>query len=178
MTTKESGITIEDLMTYAQQAQEAGNKYKVSGDQHIMHLLACVAREAESAFGEKGLEMTHLAVSRFGEERGKRIAGLVKQDGKPLTLMNFFLYGDLDTSGNEMIPELINGELHVRVNRCRLADKLKESGLEDYGKNYCIPVDIAVLKGYNPKLQIEVKSQITQGADCCQFIYRQPQGAV
>ncbi|UCD56623.1 MAG: L-2-amino-thiazoline-4-carboxylic acid hydrolase [Candidatus Hydrogenedentota bacterium] len=172
------GITADDLVAYAQKSQELGNKYKVSGGQHVMHLLASMAREAESEFGEKGLEMVGQAVRHFGEERGQCIARIVKDSGKPLTLMNFFLYGDMDISGNEMVPELVNGELHIRVLRCRLADRLKELGLGEYGKHYCMHIDLATLRGYNPKLQLEIKSQLTLGDDCCLFIYRQPREAV
>ena len=172
-----AGITMEDLASYAQQAQEAGDKYKVSGDQHVMHLLGSMAREAEFRFGDEGLEMVRRAVERFGEERGRRVARIVKQEGKPLTLMNFFLHGDMDVSGNEMVPELVDGKLHIRVTRCRLADKLKELGLEEYGKQYCIAIDIAALRGYNPRLKLETRSQITRGADCCLFVYEQPKGA-
>jgi hypothetical protein len=178
MSIKQSGIPFEDMLSYAQQSQEVGQRYKVPGDQHLMHLLSAVAREAEASFGKKGLKMVEHAVTVFGEERGRRIAEMVKQDGKPLTLMNFFLYGDLDTSGNEMVPEFVDGELHVRVMKCRLFDKLHELGLEKYGKHYCRPIDKAVLRGYNPRLELEVKSQISGGADCCSFVYRQPPDAI
>ena len=177
MSEANGGITVDDLMAYAQQSQELGNTYRAPGEQHLMHLLGSVAREAESRFGEEGLEMVQEAVRRFGEERGRLIAQTVREAGKPLTLMNFFLYHDMDTSGNEAVPELIDGELHVRVLRCVLADRLGEFGLEEYGKHYCIPIDLATLRGYNPRLEIEIKSQLTSGADCCLFVYRQPRGA-
>lgn len=172
------GVTLDDLMAYAQQSQELGTKHKVIGEQHLMHLLASVAREAGSRFGNDGLDMVGEAVRRFGEERGRHIARTVRDAGKPLTLMNFFLYHDMDTSGNETVPELVEGELHVRVFRCVLAERLKEFGLEEYGKHYCMPIDLATLRGYNPKLEIEIKSQLTRGADCCLFVYRQPPEAV
>jgi hypothetical protein len=178
MAQKEGGIPFEDIMSYAKESQEAGTKYKVPGDQHLMHLLSAIAREAEAAFGEDGLLLVERAVARYGEERGRRIAKLVRKDGKPLTLMNFFIYGDLDTSGNEMVPEFIDGELQVRVTKCRLFDKLHELGLQKYGKHYCRPIDRAILRGYNPRLELEVKTQISGGADCCLFVYRQPPGSV
>lgn len=171
------GVTMDDIMEYARQSQEVGKKYKVAGEKHLMHLLAAMAREAEAEFGEKGLEMVERAVARFGEERGARIAGTVREQGKPLTLMNFFLYGDLDTTGHEMTPELVVGEFHIRVFKCSLEERLKELGLQEYGKHYCIPIDIAILRGYNPKLQLEIESQLTRGGECCHFIYRQPKGA-
>jgi hypothetical protein len=169
---------MEDLLAASQEIQETGNTYKVPGDQHIMHLLASLAREADVEFGHKGLDMVGRAIVRFGEERGQRIARLVREASRPLTLMNFFIFGDLDVSGNEMTPELVDGELHIRVTRCRLADKLKELGLEKYAEHYCKYIDVALLNGYNPKLQLEVKSQLTRGGDCCHFIYRQPSGSV
>jgi hypothetical protein len=174
----EEGITVADLMNYAQKSQELGKKYKVAGERHLMHLLASVAREAESELGEQGLEMVRRAVARFGEERGARIAQTVREAGEPLTTMNFFLHSDLDASGHEMTPELVDGEFHIRVFKCSLDDRLKELGLEEYGKHYCVPIDIAILKGYNPKLQLEIESQLTGGGDCCHFVYRQPREAV
>jgi hypothetical protein len=172
------GITSEDLISFAQQRQELGDEYKVPGEQHLMHLLGAMAREAESVFGERGLEMVGRAVDHFGEERGRSVARVVTGAGKPLTLMNFFLYGDMDTSGNEMVPELVGDELHIRVHKCIFADRLKDFGLEKYGVHYCNYIDTATLRGYNPKLELEIKSQLTSGAECCHFIYRQPQGAV
>lgn len=177
MTESAGGITMDDLMEYARQSQEVGKKYKVAGERHLMHLLAAMAREAQSEFGEKGLEMVERAVARFGEERGARIADTVRERGKPLTLMNFFLHSDLDTTGHEMTPELVDGEFHIRVFKCSLEERLKELGLQEYGKHYCIPIDIAILRGYNPNLQLEIESQLTRGGDCCHFIYRQPEGA-
>ena len=177
MSKPKSTVTANDLMAYARESQELGAKHKVSGEAHLMRLLAAVAREAETEFGEKGLEMVERAVARFGEERGNRIAQTAKDAGKPLTLMNFFLFSDLVTTGHEIVPELVDGEFHVRVNKCSLADRLTELGLEQYGKHYCIPIDLATLRGYNPKLEIEIKSQLTSGADCCLFVYRQPRGA-
>ncbi len=177
MTDTNSGITMDDLMAFARQSEEIGSAYKVPGEQHLMHLLGAIARQGESEFGEKGLEMIGRAVDRFGEERGQCVAHTVKEKGKPLTLMNFFLYSDMDTSGNEMVPKHVGGELHIRVHKCIFADRLKDFGLEQYGIHYCKYIDIATLRGYNPKLQLEIKSQLTGGADCCHFIYRQPEGA-
>jgi hypothetical protein len=177
MSEPKSTVTMDDLMTYAQESQELGTKHKVPGEAHLMHLLAAVAREAEAAFGVEGLDMVERAVAAFGEERGRRIAQTARDAGKPLTLMNFFLHSDLVTTGHEVVPELVDGEFHVRVNKCSLADRLTELGLEKYGKHYCIPIDIAILKGYNPKLQLELKAQMTLDADHCHFVYRQPPGA-
>ncbi len=177
MNKAEDGITMDDLMEYARQSQEVGTRYKVAGEKHLMHLLASIAREAEAAFGEEGLEMMERAVVRFGEERGARIGATVREQGKPLTLMNFFLHSDLDTSGHEVMPELVEGEFHIRVLKCSLEERLKELGLQEYGKYYCIPIDIAILRGYNPKLHLEIESQLTRGGDCCHFIYRQPKGS-
>ena len=178
MSESKSTVTMDDLMAFAQESQELGTKHKVPGEAHLMHLLAAVAREAEGEFGEKGLEMVERAVARFGEERGRRIAQTAKEAAKPLTLMNFFLFSDLVTTGHEIVPELIDGVFHVRVNKCSLADRLTELGLEKYGKHYCKPIDIAILRGYNPRLQLELKAQMTLDADHCHFVYRQPPGAV
>lgn len=178
MVQEKNNLQLQDLLDYARESQEVGGKFKVSGDQHVMHLLASVAREAEESFAEKGLAMVERAVARFGEERGRRIAQLVKKDRKPLTLMNFFLYSDLDISGNEMVPEFVEGELRIRMMKCRLFDKLREFDLQEYAKHYCRPIDLAVLHGYNPRLELDVKTRISEGADCCLFVYRQPKGSV
>ena len=178
MSEAKSTVTMDEVMAYAQESQKLGAKHKVAGEAHLMHLLAAIAREAEAAFGTEGLEMVERAVARFGEERGRRIAQTAKEAGKPLTLMNFFLHSDLVTTGHEVVPELVDGEFHVRVNKCSLADRINELGLEKYGKHYCLPIDIAILKGYNPKLQLELKAQMTLDADHCHFVYRQPPGAV
>ena len=178
MDNNESGISMEELIAFANESQEMGKRHKVPGEKHLMHLLASIAREAEARFGADGIEMVEQAVARFGEERGRCVAQKVKDAGRPLTVTNFFLYSDLDTGfGIEKTPELVDGEFHTRVSRCGLNDRLAELGLEKYAKHYCIPVDIAILKGYNPKLKLEIKSQLTREADCCHFVYSQPPGS-
>ena len=178
MSKSQAGITMEDLMYYAQQVQEVGQKYKDPGDQHIMHLTAAMAKQAEAAFGEKGLEMVGRAVTSFCEARGRHIAKIVSKAGKPLTLMNFFIHYDLKMDDIELAPEIVNGELHVCVSKCGPADKLKQWGLEQYGIHYCLYSDEAILRGYNPKLSLEITSRLVSGDDCCRFIYRQPAEAL
>ncbi len=178
MNNAQEGINVEDLVYYAEQTEKIGKKYKDPGDQHIMHLTAAMAMEAQAAFGEKGLEMVGRAVSRFCEARGRRITRIVAGEGKPLTLINFFLYYDLEMDDIELAPEIVNGELHVHISKCGPAEKLKQWGLEQFGIHYCLHSDEAILRGYNPKLSLEITKRLTSGDDCCRFIYRQPAKAI
>jgi hypothetical protein len=135
-------------------------------------LFCTISEVIVSRFGEKGKEAMVEAVKKYGEERGKRIAKLVKSQGKELNLENFFIYGDFDSRANlTYSPNLVEGNLEICVTECPFDKGCKEWGKREYGKIYCEYVDKAILKGYNPNLVLEVLSNMTKGDEKCVLRY-------
>jgi hypothetical protein len=135
-------------------------------------LFCSVAEEIINQFGDKGRDAIIQAVKKYGEERGRRIAKLVKSLGKELSLKNFFIYIDLDIRKTAKYrPKIVDGKAVVVIRECVFCNGCKEWNKLEYGKIYCEHIDTAVLKGYNPDLVIEVPSILTRGDDRCVLRY-------
>jgi hypothetical protein len=59
----------------------------------------------------------------------------------------------------------------VQVVQCPWAEAWKDNDLLPFGRMYCLEIDQALVKGFNPELKIDVKSTQTNGADHCDFVY-------
>ena len=112
------------------------------------------------------------AVEKYGEERGKRIAKLVKSMGKEPDLKNFFIYGDFDSRANlTYSPNLVEGNLEICITECPFDKGCKTWGKEEYGKIYCEYIDKAILRGYNTNLILDVPANMTKGDEKCILRY-------
>ena len=152
--------------------KEVGNKYKSHFFSMFSQLFCTIAEEVITQFGNKGREAIVESVKKYGEERGRRVAKIVKSEGKELTLNNFFIYSDLDSSSiNKVKLNIADGNLEVIIRDCIYFTGCKEWEKLDYGSIYCDSIDISTLKGYNPALTIEILSKLTKGDKRCVFRY-------
>jgi hypothetical protein len=151
---------------------EVGKKYKTHFFAMFSQLFCTITEEVINQFGDKGREAIAKAVVNYGEERGRRIAEVVKSLGKELNIKNFFIYGDLDSSSIvKMKPKIVDGNPEIVIRDCVFCNACREWDKEDYGKIYCEYVDEAILKGYNPELILEIPSRMTMGDKKCHFRY-------
>ena len=151
---------------------EVGNKYKTHFFAMFAQLLCTIAEEVINQFGDDGREAIAKAVIKYGEERGRRIAELVKSLGKELNLKNFFIYSDLDSrSILKYKPKIVDGNPELIIRDCVYCNACREWGKEEYGKIYCEYVDVAILKGYNPDLILELPARMMLGDKKCHFRY-------
>jgi hypothetical protein len=110
-------------------------------------------------------------VQNFGRARGRRIADHVRRQGKPLTLKNWLIYSDIDSSNFDPHPDLQNDDLVVNAGNCTFWNAAREFGLGELAKIYCRYVDYAILEGYNPDVKLVLDDRHHTGADHCTFRY-------
>lgn len=152
--------------------RDVGNKYKSHFFEMFAQLFCTIAENVIREFGDKGKDIIAISVRKYGEERGKRIAELVKSLGKELTLKNFFIYSDLDAKSTlKYKPKIVNGNLEIIGRECVFCNACQDWNKLEYGKIYCEYIDTSILKGYNPNLKIEVPSTLTSGGKKCILRY-------
>lgn len=166
------GFSNDDLIEILNGQKAVGNRFKSHFFSMFSQLFCTIAEEVITEFGEKGKEVIGNAVKTYGEERGKRIAELVKSLGKEPNLKNFFIYGDLDSKSTlKYKPKIVDGNLEIVGRDCIFCKGCKEWDKLDYGQIYCEFIDKSILKGYNPDLKIEVPSTLTKGDKKCILRY-------
>ncbi|MFB0563608.1 MAG: L-2-amino-thiazoline-4-carboxylic acid hydrolase [Candidatus Lokiarchaeia archaeon] len=149
-----------------------GTKYKTHLFSMFSQLFCTITEVIISRFGNEGKQAMIEAVEKYGEERGRRIAELVKSLGKETDLKNFFIYGDFDSRANlTYSPNLVEGDLEICITECPFHKGCKAWEKEEYGKIYCEYIDKAILRGYNPKLVLKVPSGMTKGDEKCLLRY-------
>ncbi|TET56954.1 MAG: hypothetical protein E3J52_11075 [Promethearchaeota archaeon] len=147
---------------------EVGNKYKINLFNFFARLFCTLTEEVISQFGEKGKETIINAVEKFGERRGQEIAEIVKSLGKELTLKNYFIFSTFDGDQTTKYKiNIVDGNVELIIRQCVFCDGCKDWDKLEYGKIYCDYIDEAILKGYNPKLKIEVPNMLTKGDKSC-----------
>jgi hypothetical protein len=136
-------------------------------------IFATLAREVVERFGDEGRVAVIAAVRKFGEERGRRMAGRAACEGRANDFAAYLLFSDLDTSYHQMVPEFGEGELRVTITYCPFAAACQEWGLAEYGKYFCQEIDAALMRGYNPeRYETVCERNLTDGAESCVIVYR------
>lgn len=136
-----------------------------------------LAKEIEKQFGLKGREAIRQGIKNFAYERGQEVREKTLKQGQPLTIKNFYNNFDspLADAGFKMTMKLREWDGEAEVNYCPFAEIWKEMGEEDLGKIYC-EVDEAMLKGYNPSLELQRPENILDGHKKCVFYWRKKKG--
>ena len=134
-------------------------------------LARAVMQRADPAVGEA---VVRLAVRRYGEQRGRRMALRAGADGQPLTMDNYLAYGEWQAAPGEMSAEIVATQPHLvkHVHGCPWHRAWAAEDLMPYGSVYCLDIDEALVRGFNPALRLDVNSTQTAGDDCCEFVYR------
>ncbi len=114
------------------------------------------------------------AVRKYGRQRGKRMALRARQNGHGLTVDNYFAYGEWKVPKNDMDFKLSERNPHARLNvfKCPWYVVWKENNLLDYGQYFCREIDAALVRGFNPDLEIQVNSTLTHDGKPCDFIFK------
>jgi hypothetical protein len=141
---------------------------------HHALLFAWIAQAAvECAGQEQGQAAVRQAVRRYGEQRGGRMAQRAQADGQPLDMTRYMAYGEwqaaLELFETEMdaIPEAPRS----LVFRCPWHQAWVENGVNEAGRLYCLEIDEALARGFNPALRLEINGTRSNGADFCEFVY-------
>ncbi|AGX41564.1 L-2-amino-thiazoline-4-carboxylic acid hydrolase [Clostridium saccharobutylicum] len=139
--------------------------------EHHATLFALFAKYIIEGLDEKGKDIIYTAVENYGQERGKRMANRAVANGDDLDFINSQAYGEWVPEEGQMEfgvlktqPELISN-----VTKCEWCRVWKKYNLLDYGKYYCINIDSAVFNGFNEKFHMKATSNLSFGADHCEF---------
>jgi hypothetical protein len=141
---------------------------------HHATLFALLSRSTVTRLGaEQGEKIIRMAVRRYGEQRGHRMALRAQKDGEPLTMLNYMAYGEwrsepgeAEQRSAEMVPNARSFSDHCPWNQAWV-----ESDLLRYGRLYCLEIDRALARGFNPALRLEVLSTLSNDGQPCEFVF-------
>ncbi len=169
---KRAGISWGDLADVATLREQLGDRYQVPGWGMGVVLFSFVAKAVIKELGpQKGEALLKEALIEFGHARGKRIAGIVKDLGRPLTLKNWITYGDMDPKNMSPKPAVEDGDFIMRTGNCVVWAAAAEFGVSQYSQIFCRYADDAILEGYNPEIKLVKNIRYQTGSDHCLFRY-------
>lgn len=141
---------------------------------HHALLHGWIARAIIDRVGEQsGQAVVRRAVRRYGEERGRRMAQRATANKHALSMPNYVVYAEYRLSPGAIPLKIVERVPHARIRapRCPWYATWKENGLLSEGRLYCLEVDQALVRGFNPELELEVKATLPDGAAECEFVY-------
>jgi hypothetical protein len=142
---------------------------------HHALLFAWISREVVERIGvEEGEAVMRAVVRRYGEERGRRMALRALADGQTLSMASFLAHGEWEVGPGQMARQVIEKppDVLTHVHRCPWHAAWVENDLMEYGRLYCLEIDEALVRGFNPDLGLEVNRTQTNDGEYCEFVYR------
>jgi len=143
-------------------------------EEHHALLFAWTAKDMARQLGEKDGEAFMRAAARvYGEERGRRMAARARANGHELSMLNYLAYSEYRNTPGSMQMRISERNPNVRacVSRCPWYTTWAEYGLLPWGRWYCLEIDEAVARGFNPDLRLDVLGTRANGADRCEFVF-------
>jgi len=135
-------------------------------------LFYTIAKEVVDAYGEEGEKVVKRAMRRFGKARGEAIRRLVESKGEELSFENLKKYYDIPLGlihDKQVVKALQKDKYWREVYGCPLSKVWRRFGGEKLGLLYC-EQDLALIKGYNPKIKFSRKKNVLKGEGCCETI--------
>jgi hypothetical protein len=122
---------------------------------------------------EDGEALMRRAVRRYGEERGRRMALRAATDGEPLSMANFLAYGELPATpkASESASEAAGGTIRKAITTCPWHTAWAEHDLMMHGRLYCLEIDQALVRGFNPALRLDVNSTRPSDGVPCELVF-------
>lgn len=150
--------------------EREGNRMDFYIDDHAA-LYALLNRASEQVKGAEGREVSEQGVVLYGRERGARCALRCLADGQELTMKNYMLYGEWVDDRGWSKSELKSASpvYHTNTLSCGWCDSWEKQGLLDYGKSYCDWIDVNLVYGFNPALELTIGETLSSGGSCCDF---------
>jgi hypothetical protein len=141
---------------------------------HHALLIAWITRAVVENVGtEKGGTVMRTAIRRYGEQRGNRMALRALADGRALTMDAYRAYGEWRAEPGESQSEIVETEpqLTIHVLQCPWQRAWEDNDLLAYGRLYCRDIDAALARGFNPRLQLDVNTTLTNDSLPCEFVF-------
>jgi hypothetical protein len=88
-------------------------------------------------------------------------------------MAGYLAFGEWQAADDEMSQqgEAQGPHLLARVRRCPWHCAWEDEGLMAYGGLYCLDIDEALVRGFNPELRLDVRSTLTGGDEACEFVF-------
>jgi hypothetical protein len=121
---------------------------------------------------DKAAAILDAAIRKAAIAEGKAFAAR-EPGGKP-TMAGFIKLYELWTQNGSLEVEVLEAtdtRFDFNVTRCRYAETYKAMGLGKIGHLLSCNRDGSFCEGYDPKLKLERKQTIMDGATCCTFRY-------
>jgi hypothetical protein len=152
------------------------NKNQQNGftETHHALLFAWIAKAVVERVGERrGEAIIRKATRQYGEQRGRRMALRAQANKHVRSMLNYISYSEYRITPGEIELKMIERIPHARTytSRCPWHGAWKENGLLAFGRLYCSEIDQALVHGFNPELQMDVISTLSDGAARCEFVY-------
>lgn len=146
-------------------------------EKHHAYIVAKFYQLLTEHFGERGEAAFVLATQRYAEQRGSRMAQRAIRDGKPLTFATYREYGEWISTQSTINEGCDNRskivsyspDLEEQVIQCPWATQFKEMEMQTAGTLYCIHLDKAIVRGFNPYLVFEVPQSMHEHDYCIQI---------
>ena len=122
---------------------------------------------------EKADGILDRAIRKAAIAEGKAFAA--KAPGGVTSMADFIKLFDLWTADDALqidVLEANDQRFDFNVTRCRYAETYKEMGLGEVGHLLSCNRDGTFCQGYDPRITLERKQTIMEGASCCTFRYR------
>jgi L-2-amino-thiazoline-4-carboxylic acid hydrolase len=121
---------------------------------------------------EKASAILDAAIRKAAINEGRAFAAKAP-GGKP-SMADFIKLYELWTTGGSLEIEVLEAsdtKFDFDVTRCRYAETYKQMDLGKVGHLLSCNRDGSFCEGYDPRLKLERKQTIMQGAKCCTFRY-------
>lgn len=146
--------------------------------EHHAILFALLSKNAITLAGEVGKGAILKGMTKYGNERGARMAARALANGDKLSTMTNQAYGEWkpDYAG-QMDFGTIHTEptLQTYIAKCAWCDAWKKHNLTEYGKYYCVNVDNAVYQGFRSDFVCTpTTTALSWGGERCEFDWGHP----
>lgn len=133
-------------------------------------LFSSIAEAAFSMLGKETAEAyIQYAVTAYGMERGKRMAGYAKENGDALDMASYFAYTEMNTVDGFVKESLPGTRWNAYVVRqCPWCTAWEKADKLQVGAYYCDWVDTAILRGFSDKLRLSITQTLSR-TDGCMF---------
>jgi hypothetical protein len=125
---------------------------------------------------ERTLAVVRTVIRELAQKSGGELAaalGATTMEAFAQSLDRWSEHGALEIE----ILEQSATQLSFNVTRCRYAEMYRALGLADLGGSLSCERDGALVKGFNPDIQLTRTQTIMEGAPCCDFRFRLHQPA-
>lgn len=135
-------------------------------------MFACITKEVEEHCGGEGVEAVREGVRKFGEERGRNIAGRARQMGHEADLLHYLSCYDMGRSGyfnSENRVEM--DEVEQTFDHCIFAETWMNDHTEQWGIHYCELIDPSIASGYDQRMECCHDRHFFKDG-CCHFLFK------